>query len=144
MRLSLDISKSQIASFNKTVDGFETTVKHGIRKAMLFVEGESKKSFNKAGNLRVRSGKLRNSIASGAYGMVGWVGTNVVYGPTHEFGATIHAKKGSYLRFQIAGQWRTVKQVVIPKRPFLEPAMFNNRDKIIDIIADEIMEALDK
>jgi phage gpG-like protein len=76
--------------------------------------------------LNVRTGRLRRSL--------GWefrgsetvaVGTNVEYGPVHEFGATITPRSASALRFQVNGQWVTTQKVRIPKRPWLGPALLD-------------------
>jgi phage gpG-like protein len=79
--------------------------------------------------LRSRSGELRRSI-SGPRGKdtselprAIEVGTDLVYGPVHEFGATIKASGKPYLVFQLpAGNWVSVKKVTIPPRPFIGPA----------------------
>jgi phage gpG-like protein len=80
-----------------------------------------------AGNpLHVRSGRLRRSL--------GWefrgndtaaVGTNVEYGPIHEFGGTITPRSASALRFQVNGQWVTTQKVRMPRRPWLGPALLD-------------------
>ncbi len=41
-----------------------------------------------------------------------------IYAAAHQFGVTIRPKSGKALRFQSGGKWYTVKQVVIPARPF--------------------------
>jgi phage gpG-like protein len=43
----------------------------------------------------------------------------VIYGPVHQFGATIQAKHAAYLRFVVGGKWVSKKEVTIPARPFL-------------------------
>ena len=40
-----------------------------------------------------------------------------------EFSAEIHAKKNKYLVFKIDGEWKKVKSVSLPARPFLGPAV---------------------
>lgn len=70
------------------------------------------------------SAGLKNSIKSTADGTGFAVGTNKVYARTHQFGdegRTIRAKGSRGLRFQVNGQWRNKKKVVvkIPARPFL-------------------------
>ena len=45
-----------------------------------------------------------------------------VYGPVHEFGGTIRAKRSPWLLFQLLdGSWRRAKSVTIPKRPVWRP-----------------------
>jgi phage virion morphogenesis protein len=47
-------------------------------------------------------------------------GTNVIYAPTHQFGAVIKPKAGGALRFRMpGGGFVIVKKVTIPARPFI-------------------------
>lgn len=92
--------------------------------------------------LNVRTGALRRSITTEIHeqDMVGRVGTNLIYAPVHEFGATIHPKTAPYLWFklQIASRimskrggflkkpkgiytWIRTKEVTIPARPYMKP-----------------------
>ena len=48
---------------------------------------------------------------------------NLVYAAIHEFGGVIKTKGSGYLRFQDQdGYWHTVKEVVMPARPYVRPA----------------------
>lgn len=75
----------------------------------------------------VKSAGLRNSIKSTADDAGFAVGTNKIYGSTHQLGdkrrITIKAKTPKGLLFKIDGQWIRKKQVTvrvnIPARPFL-------------------------
>lgn len=93
----------------------------GMRKAMFYVENKSKSRFNTPGNLRVRTGRLRGSIRTNVKQLkhitVGSIGTNVIYGPVHEFGYPPRN---------------------IPTRPFLSPAITENIDEINKMIAASI------
>jgi len=86
-------------------------------------------------SLKVRTGRLRNSITGKAQRIgnkiIGKVGTNVEYARIHEFGGDIYPKNAPYLRFQVNGQWVTTKHVKIPKRPYLQPSLKENRDRIL-------------
>ena len=80
------------------------------------------------GKLTYRRGELARSITwqifKGRNKVVGVVGTNKVYAAIHEYGGEIHAKYKPFLHFYIphADKWVKVKRVVIPKRPYLQPA----------------------
>ena len=102
----------------------------GLRRAALYAEGESKKGFDSSGTgpanpppgpLKVRTGHLRRSIRSGVdvRSLVGWIGTDVIYGKVHE-------ETG-------AGNARVL-------RPFLRPAIENNQDKINELIRQSILK----
>lgn len=75
------------------------------------------------GKTLVKTAALKSSIHLKSDGRGLAVGTNDIRAATHQFGdtRTIKAKKGKYLRFQVAGNWRSVKSVTvhIPARPFL-------------------------
>ena len=95
--------------------------------------------------LKRRTGDLGTSVTQdvneGALRAI--VGTKLVYGPVHEYGATIRPiPPNKWLRFQFAPRgknvtkrgnypWVSVRQVVIPKRPWLRPAYEDNKDKIL-------------
>lgn len=70
-------------------------------------------------------------------------------GQVHQYGATILPKHGKYLRFKTRdGAWHTLRQAVIPARPFL-PIRAGRvdlpdawRDEILDQIRSHIEKAL--
>lgn len=96
--------------------------------------------------LKVRTGRLRSSVTTRVEmqgkDILGKVGSNVVYAPVHEYGATITAKKGEYLRFQVEGHWVSVKSVKIPRRPIWEPTLKENREKINALFRQALYEVL--
>lgn len=144
MKINIDIDKTQLSSIVKSLNGVEESMKTGLTRAMLHVEGKVKERFGSQGNVKVRTGNLRRSIKSGRRNMVGWVGTDVIYAPAHEHGATIRPKRGQWLRFKIGSQWKTVKQVVIPPRPFLAPTLKEQSNRVVDIIWRQIVEDFTK
>lgn len=115
--------------------GINAALAEGVRESTLqrFKQGKgpdgrrwkaSIRASRDGGKTLIQSARLRNSInsKSDATGFV--VGTNVIYGATHQFGEpgrTIRAKKGKNLRFKIGDRWISKKQVTIriPARPFL-------------------------
>jgi phage virion morphogenesis protein len=80
-------------------------------------------------SLRVRRGgghtlyeshRLNDSISSEATANQAMWGTNVIYARVHQEGATIHAKEGGKLRFELPGLGLMFRdEVTIPARPFL-------------------------
>lgn len=145
--VNIHFNKKDVKNILDMPKEFKAGILRGVRKAVIYAEGESKKRFNTPGNLHVRSGHLRRSITSGVdkrgNSVMGWIGTNVIYGRIHEEGGTILPKKGKYLRFPINGSWRTVKKVVIPERPFLQPAIEENIGQIGNIIVKGIIQEMD-
>lgn len=63
--------------------------------------------------------RLQNSMTYSASNDEVTVGTNVIYAPTHQFGATIKPKKGKFLVFKLGDKTVFAKQVTIPARPFI-------------------------
>ncbi len=67
------------------------------------------------------TGRLRNSITFDANNESVAIGTNLIYAPTHQFGAVIKPKKaGGLLKFSGKDKrFIYAKMVTIPARPFL-------------------------
>ncbi|WP_151797375.1 phage virion morphogenesis protein [Acinetobacter bereziniae] len=69
------------------------------------------------------------------------VGTNVEYAAPLHFGALILPKNGAYITFNVGGQYRRVKQVVLPPRTQLgiNP---ENEESLLNIVGDFINELI--
>jgi phage gpG-like protein len=69
------------------------------------------------------------------------VGTDVVYAPHLHYGATILPKNGQYITFAVGGQYRKVKQSILPPRTQLG---LDAEDEvmILDIVGSFIDEHL--
>lgn len=150
--IRLDFSKKDLAKIYKMPEEFKAGTLKGVRKSMFHAERMSKQDFEKsrsgAGGLHARTGNLRRLITSGVYvkgtSVVGWLGNNSVYARIHELGGVIRPRTKQYLRFQIDGFWKTVKSVVIPQRPFIEPGITENIEEIKDIIRNSIVTEVNK
>lgn len=98
----------------------------GLKKGMLFLEGEAKKNFGGPGQLKVRTGHLRRSIRSNVIDrnnkLEAYIGSNVVYSAVHEFG---------------------YKPRNIPPRPYIKPAIENNRLKFEEIVMKELGKVME-
>ncbi len=145
------------------------TLKRGVWQGALFLGRWSKVNrLTGGGNsktiLNVRSGNLRASIAANAIridnasadspattqsgnNFLVNIGTNVIYGRIHEFGGRITPISAPYLRFKtLDGHWHSVKEVNIPARPFLRPAIENsdNQKYVLEVLTRNINEAIEK
>lgn len=70
------------------------------------------------------------------------IGNGKVYARIHEFGGVIKAKNGDYLKFRLPdGSFVQVKQVTIPARPTLRPALMAHSDRPPKLMAEEMMRA---
>lgn len=67
----------------------------------------------------VDSGRLRASLTSEVASDRVSVGTNLIYAPPHQFGATIVPVRAKMLAWQVGNAWHFAKRVTIPPRPFL-------------------------
>jgi phage gpG-like protein len=98
--------------------------------------------------LKKRTGKLYSSIYYKAGNDLGlMVGSKMYYGVFHERGAKILPKKKKSLSFNIGGKWiKTKKEVVLPKKEFLIPAVneYFNGNKGMEILDKSLQEQLDK
>lgn len=94
-------------------------------------------------NLGRVSGDLARSVNYKVKGNRVVIGSNLPYAGVHEKGATIRAKNAPYLVFRIGKRWISAKEVTIPARPFLAPALKDSRGAarvIIKRLADEALK----
>lgn len=78
-------------------------------------------------------GLLMNSLTHNSFeNGVEW-GTNIEYAIPMHFGSHILPKTGQYLVFNVAGNWRKVKEVTNPPRSFLGINQ-DDDEEILDII----------
>lgn len=143
----------------------ERVGQRALLKSALLVERQVKLHLTGGNPLHVRSGRLRSSITHRLERIGGdlaaRVGTKLIYARIHEFGGIIRAKNHPFLVFPIRGvqtvgvrgqqlkrprhvieQWVRVKQVTIPKRPYMVPALKEKREEIIKIVSDEVGKAV--
>ena len=66
------------------------------------------------------------------------VGPTVIYGRIQELGGIIKTVSAKYLHFVIDGVDVFTKTVHIPARPYLRPAVDNNRDKITAAVGETL------
>lgn len=92
--------------------------------------------------LHIRTHRLKSSIQGAAElkgsEIIGRIGTNLKYARIHEYGGTIRAINAPYLKFKIGNQWVQKKEVHIPARPFLVPAILKNEDRIVGMLEKTI------
>ncbi|MCU4322204.1 phage virion morphogenesis protein [Acinetobacter schindleri] len=62
------------------------------------------------------TGRLMNSYTHNVLSSGVEVGTDVAYAPHLHYGATILPKNGQYITFAVGGQYRKVKQSILPPR----------------------------
>lgn len=87
------------------------------------------------------TGRLMNSYTHNVLSSGVEVGTDVAYAPHLHFGATILPKNGQYITFAVGGQYRKVKQSILPPRTQLG---LNAEDEVmvLDIVGSFINDIL--
>ncbi len=146
--IKLNLSEKSRKMIRKMPDLVKPALYKGMRKAMILASGTARSPYLSGKALKRRTGRLRNSITHDVRiqgdKVIGTIGTNVVYGRIHELGGVIRPKVKQLLRFHIPGVgWRSAKEVTIPARPFLRPALEDNLGEIKKILAKRIEEAFE-
>ena len=95
---------------------------------------------------RNQRGQLRNSIIPEIHatdtGAEAEIGPRVIYGQIQELGGTIRPVKAKVLHFRIDGRDVYAKQVTLPPRPYLAPAVNEHQDRIIEVMSESIRDSL--
>lgn len=85
----------------------------------------------RTGSLAKHIGGFAKQEGSEIVGRVGVQGLK--YGPVHELGAVIRARRKPFLAWENPpGEWHFAKQVKIPARPYLQPALADKRNRIAE------------
>ena len=73
-----------------------------------------------------------------------WTATDRVYARIHEFGGVIRPKTANALRFQTKdGNWVITQSVTIPARPYVRPALDENKEAIASAIIHQLQANVD-
>ena len=146
VQVTFKLSEDSKRFLRRFPDKFKKRLYRGLYLAAKFAERKAKQSFGGSGKLKTRTGTLRRSIQSTVDGRAGddikaVLFSNLIYSRIHELGGIIVPKNAEALRFQIGNNWITAQRVVIPPRPYLEPAFRDNIKPIEDIIEKEIVKS---
>lgn len=133
------------------------STERALTKAAHLVERNAKQNLTGGRPLNVQSGTLRSSLRAkiDKAKLEAQVGTNVVYGPVHEFGTTIpahtikprHAKALRWIGpagVAIFAKSVRIPAVKMPRRPWLQPAFDQAQARIKKFFKDEISGGLDR
>ena len=141
MKVEIDSSglNAWLAEFPRNM---EKAVKLSLTQA-------AEKVTNKAKDTKYvpyKTGTLRTSIRYQVDAKVATVGTDLVYAPVQEFGATIRPKRAKMLRFKTRdGNWVMTKEVKVPPykgRGFLRPALADSQGEIQAIFQKNIFNQI--
>lgn len=147
-RVDYDDSKVS-AMFKKLADDMPEINRRILGVLSEEVVSRSQKDYLTGGHpLHRRTGKLAQSVGYRVHEDYAEVGSNLVYAPVHEFGATIRPGAKGFLAWQGAGgEWIfTKKPVVIPPRPYLRPALDDvfATGRAVVIIEGQLRKELEK
>jgi len=159
MRIELNLSSKAKKLLRKMPDLVVPALFKGMKQAMLLAERTAKSPYLSGKALRRRTGRLRGSISHDVKiqgdKVVGRISTDVVYGRIHELGFKGQMKVRRHARnirqaFGRRIEPRTIsvrahtRQVDLPARPFLRPALEDNMSDITRILSNRIEEAFEK
>lgn len=140
--------------FEKKLGEFSYKMPSIARTLMNRVNTQIKKDVRKELKTRKYNTKSEKSIYKNIYSkskkdFTAYIGVkNEAYHSRFiEHGAFIKSKDGSFLTFQINGEWKKVKSVTLEPKPFLEPVIKNYWDtekanKIMEEAFDKIVDKL--
>lgn len=151
--IDIELSLENEEQLKKAFDRFSKDIPQINRRILGFISEEvistSQKDYLRGQALNRQSGTLANSLT---YRLLNdWtaqVGTNVAYAAIHEYGGIIRPKSEDYLHFQVNGNWVKTKEVHMPERPYLRPALddvfASGKAKRIGerVLKEELMERL--
>ena len=126
---------------------FSRGLRAGIWASVIDVQARAKDLVD-GKVLTRRSGDLWRSIQGEVFDrggtVVGIVGTHVKYAPIHEFGGTIRPKKaGGFLMFKGQdGGFVSVREVKIPRRPYMSRALRERSPRVRKLIRAHVMASI--
>lgn len=117
----------------ENIDG--ENVEKGLKKACAIVERAAKQKAPKG------NGELRRSITSKVEDKEGIIFTPLEYAPYVEYGTGLFAEKGGRTdvpwRYKDdRGEWHITSGM--SPRPYMRPALNENREKIIEVIKENL------
>lgn len=151
MRVSVDIDINKQKKLIKTLDqlsgkiigdAIEAGIKRGAEKVQERARANVDRKFTKH-----PTGKLRESIMVKMEGSgrnaKAKVGSDLVYSRIHEYGGIIRPKKAKMLAWRGEdGKMIFAKQVRMPARPYLEPALKMNPIDVLKIIGGSVYDGI--
>lgn len=142
--ISIDIKldKNDVKRISDMPREYKKGLKKGLGIVSKFLEMEIKRGFGKANRPKVRTGKLRDSISASSTNTSVNIIVDSVYGRIHEEGGTIKGKP--WLIFKVGDKFKKVSSVKIPARPYVEPVVTENLNKVGNIITEEIVKELNR
>ena len=135
MNIEFEGAEKLIARLDKMSD--EAALRKNLETAALLVERSAKQKAPKD------TGALRRSISSKVEGLEGIVYTPLEYAPYIEYGTGLFAegngRKDVPWNYQDdKGNWHSTSG--LKPHPFMRPSLDENREKIVDILKEGVMD----
>ena len=133
-------ARETAGTFSRLAAQSPGSIRAGLMAGGLLVQNDAKR------RAPFKTGHLRRGITLEAIDdfavKVGVDLATVPYARIHEFGGVIKPKNGKYLVFEINGQKVFAKSVTMPARPYLRPALHDNRDAVRKEVQDALFASL--
>ena len=134
MNVEFEGADKLIARLDKMSD--EVTLKKNLEKAALLVERSAKQKAPKD------TGALRRSITSKVEGLEGIIYTPLEYAPYIEYGTGLFAERNGrkdvpWNYQDDKGNWHSTSG--LKPQPFMRPSLEENREKILDILKEGVV-----
>lgn len=147
LRLRLEAGPEVMAALAARRESVTAAARRALSDSVMLVH--RKITLNLTGAvLRVKTGRLRQSMQTFLSDDSGGVGTNVEYARIHELGGTIppheiRPRRGAALFFGGRFASRVMHPgATIPARPYMRPALEDSRDDIQKIFVSRLSAAL--
>jgi phage gpG-like protein len=144
VKVSVEGWSDWLAWNNKQINDLQSAIDAGMMKFTEHLEEKVQENIRRQG--LVESGEMLRSIEFNLIDSttVEWEGELLVaveYAAIHEYGGVIHAKDG-YLIFPSPDSNDLIyaEKVVIPAKPFIEPAVNSMRSMLDQFIYDELKD----
>jgi len=128
----------------KKLNQIDSNMRGPAAKAMVsaggsFIQGQARVNIHETFSEK-QTGGMSNSITVESkqigQGAEATISVNKIYARIQEKGGTIRPRKAKMLHFWIDGREVFAHQVTLPPRPYLEPAIKNHNQEIVQAMSD--------
>ncbi|MFA4972549.1 MAG: phage virion morphogenesis protein [bacterium] len=142
----LSVKIEGLDKFQKSLDRLNgargVVMKAALQAGLMVLEGQVKQNIRDAD--LIDTGNLLNNWKQEVRADYAALVTDTPYAAIHEYGGVIRARGGGWLTFQTKdGAWHRVKEVTMPARPYIRPAIDEHRDEIMGAVQAKVEEMLE-
>lgn len=132
VRIEVELTGRAVEGLRRVAREWPQAQQMAVAYMAAVVEDEAKHNL-RGRVLHRRETRLASSVHTVIRGDAAYVGTNVLYGPVHEFGMVIeepYSRGTGPMKFVVDGKFIATHRVEIPERPWLRPAVTDHTDKM--------------